>query len=225
MGRFVRCARHIQPLFRRLPDQTPAFLCGRNLFVSYLGWGNERTSKRNFSQIRSDNPYEVLGISNSATYAEAKQRFLELALKHHPDHASTDDSSEEASPDDFIRFRKAFESLKKTMDGNITHLKEGESSWTDEEFIAWYYEETSQSNDLMFKIDMKTRREVIDVVKQSQAQGGLDRGGVWEMARRMAEEEAILLENKNKIKRSVGLDAGAKSDTNSSLGRRRRKKR
>ena len=62
-------------------------------------------------------------------------------------------------------------------------------------------------------------------MKNAQAQGGLDRGGIWEMARRMAEEEEILKENKNKIKRTVGLNDGGKSPANSGLQRRRRKKR
>ena len=226
MGRFTHCANRIGPFFHRSPG-----LC-QNIFASFSGgsggfeW-NERTNQRNFSQIRSDNPYEILGISKSATYAEAKRRFLELALKHHPDHASTanpGDQTVSKKPDDFIRFREAFESLKETLDGKITEVEEGESTWTDEEFLAWYYEETSQS-DLTLKIDMKTRREVIDVVKSAQAQGGLDRGGIWEWARRLAEEEEIIKEKKNKIKRTVGLDAGTKSDTTKSSLRRRRKKR
>jgi hypothetical protein len=107
------------------------------------------------------------------------------------------------------------------MNGNVTQVDEGESTWSDEEFNAWYHEETGHS-DLMFRMDMKTRREVIDVVNE-QAQGGLDRGGMWEMARKMAEEERFLKENKNKIERKVGLEQ--QSASNSSLQRRRRKKR
>ncbi len=228
MGGVTHCANRIRALFHRSPA------LGQNVFPNFSGgtsrevkWG-ERTKKRNFSQIRSDNPYEILGISKSATYAEAKKRFLELALKHHPDHASTDNPGDQIvskKPDDFIRFREAFESLKESMDGKITEVEEGDSTWTDEEFLAWYYEETSQS-DLTLKMDMKTRKEVIDVVKSAQSQGGLDRGGIWEWARRMAEEEEIIKEKKNKIKRTVGLGAGAKSsDATTSSLRRRRKKR
>lgn len=226
MSRFLRCSQKYQSLYRSSFGKNASVLRAENGFWS----GNKRTSKRHFSQIHSgDNPFEVLGIPKSATYAEAKQRFLELALKHHPDHAATNDEepSDQAKrnkADDFIRLRKAFESLKETMDGDISQVDEGESSWTDEEFNAWYYEETGHS-DLMFRMDMKTRREVIDVVKNAQAQGGLDRGGIWEMARRMAEEEEILKENKNKIKRTVGLNDGGKSLANSGLQRRRRKKR
>ena len=231
MSRFLRCYKSYQSLHRSLFRKNPSFLRTQTGFWSHsdIG-GSTRTIKRTFAQIHSgDNPFEVLGIPKSATYSEAKQRFLQLALKYHPDHVATkgDEPSEQAKnkmADDFIRLRKAFESLKETMDGDIAQIEEGESSWTDEEFNAWYYEETGHS-DLMFRMDMKTRREVIDVVKNEQAQGGLDRGGIWEMARRMAEEEAILKENKNKIKRTVGLNDGGKSSANSGLQRRRRKKR
>lgn len=232
MSRFLRCSKSYKSLHRSIFGKNPSFVRAQNGFLSQSDIGeSKRTSKRNFAQIHSgDNPFEVLGIPKSATYSEAKQRFLQLALKHHPDHAATkegDEPSEQAKSkmaDDFIRLRKAFESLKETMDGDIAQVEEGESSWTDEEFNAWYYEETGHS-DLMFRMDMKTRREVIDVVKNAQAQGGLDRGGIWEMARRMAEEEEILKENKNKIKRTVGLNDGGKSPANSGLQRRRRKKR
>jgi DnaJ-class molecular chaperone len=200
-----------------------SFLRAQVAFLSYSegfrGGGNDNDGKQQdgLPRIRSDNPFEVLGVSKTSTYAEVKQKFLELALKHHPDHASEGESKR---PDDFIRFRQAFESLKEDMDGNATRLEEGESSWTDEEFEAWYYEETG-SSEFMFKIDMKTRREVIDVYNKS-AQSGLDRGGIWEWARKMAEEDAIMKENKNKIKRTVGLEN--RRDSAKSVTRRRRKR-
>uniref|UniRef100_A0A7S4AQN7 J domain-containing protein n=1 Tax=Pseudo-nitzschia australis TaxID=44445 RepID=A0A7S4AQN7_9STRA len=193
--------------------------------------GSSSSSKQKFPRIRrsGENPFEILGVSNTATYAEVKQRFLELALKHHPDHSTTHSTSEddnnstsERSVVDFIRFRKAFESLKEDMDGTASQVENGASSWTDDEFKAWYYEETGHT-DLKFRMDIKTRKEVIDVYNQ-QVQGGLDRGGMWEMARRMAEEEAFLMKNKNKIKRTVGLH-DAKADTNPSVQRRRRKRK
>ena len=191
--------------------------------------GSSSSSKREFPRIRSgENPFKILGVSNSATYTEVKQRFLELALKHHPDHSTTHSTSEdennssERSVVDFIRFRQAFESLKEDMDGTASQVEKGAPSWTDEEFKAWYYEETGHA-DLEFRMDIKTRKEVIDVYNQ-QVQGGLDRGGMWEMARRMAEEETFLMENKNKIKRTVGLH-DAKADTNASVQRRRRRKK
>ena len=115
--------------------------------------------------------------------------------------------------------------MKEVTDGTATQV-EGVPSWSDEEFNAWYYEEIGHT-DLMFRMDMKTRKEVIDVANQ-QAQGGLDRGGMWEMARRMAEEDSILKDSKNRFKRTVGLkqsSVGAKTDANSSVHRRRRKRK
>lgn len=199
-----------------------------NLSTSHGRTGSENSSKNEFSRIRCDNPFEILGVSKTATYTEVKQRFLELALKHHPDHATNKkggDAISNCRSDDFIRFRQAFESLKEVMDGTATQV-EGVPAWSDEEFNAWYYEETGHA-DLMFRMDMKTRKEVIDVANQ-QAQGGLDRGGMWEMARRMAEEELILKDSKNRFKRTVGLrqsSVSAKADANSNVHRRRRKRK
>jgi len=232
MGRLLHCASRYQSYFHSSLGNKCYFLRARTVFLNYSdgcsrgGNSNESSGKRRFSQIQSgDNPFDVLGVPKVATYAEVKQRFLELALKHHPDHATTKrecgDEGSSTRTDDFIRFRQAFESLKEDMNGNVTRVDEEESTWSDEEFNAWYHEETGHS-DLMFRMDMKTRREVIDVVNE-QAQGGLDRGGMWEMARKMAEEERFLMENKNKIERKVGLEQ--QSVSNSSLQRRRRKKR
>jgi hypothetical protein len=230
MGRLLHCASRYQPYFHSSLGNKCYFICAQTVFLNYSdgcrgGNGNESSGKKKLSQIRSgNNPFDVLGVSKVATYTEAKQRFLELALKYHPDHATKRECGDEGNStrtDDFIRFRQAFESLKEDMNGNVTQVDEGESTWSDEEFNAWYHEETGHS-DLMFRMDMKTRREVIDVVNE-QAQGGLDRGGMWEMARKMAEEERFLKENKNKIERKVGLEQ--QSASNSSLQRRRRKKR
>jgi hypothetical protein len=57
------------------------------------------------------------------------------------------------------------------------------------------YEETGHQ-DIMFRMDMSTRREVIEIA-ESQSQGGLDRGGMWEMARAMADQEKSLKKSKH----------------------------
>jgi len=200
---------------------------GIHCFSSSRSRDDSGNNLRSPPRIRSENPFDILGVPKTATYAEIKQRFLKLAMEHHPDQANTA-TDEKKSNEKFIRFRRAFESLKETMDGGAAQ-GDNESSWSsDEEFLAWYYEETGKSD----SIDLKTRREVIEVVKQS-SQSGLDRGGVWEWARRMAEEEAMALDKKHTFKRTVGLKAAAASQDSKSSGdssnsgsllRRRRKK-
>jgi DnaJ-class molecular chaperone len=179
------------------------------------------------NRIRSENPYEILGIQKNATYDEARRRFVELALRHHPDTSvSSTDDDKDKSMKDFIRFRQAFEALREGKDGMIyTRGEEDESSlWSsDEEFNAWFYEETGHA-DIMFCMDIKTRKEVIDVVN-NQAQGGLDRGGMWEMARKMAEQEEMLKHQKRRFKNAtVGLESSSSSSrTDSNAVQQRRK--
>ncbi|KAL3926429.1 MAG: hypothetical protein SGARI_005613 [Bacillariaceae sp.] len=71
-------------------------------------------------------------------------------------------------------------------------------------------------------MDIQTRKEVIDM--SSQAQGGLDRGGMWEMARKMAEQEEMLKDQKRKFKKgAIGLEESSVSDSKTSTRRRRRR--
>jgi DnaJ-class molecular chaperone len=195
--------------------------------------------------VRAESPFEILGVPKTATYQEVKRRFVELALQHHPDtipvvknnsdknnNNSKDDGNvayqddQHKSVEHFIRFRKAFEALKEDGNGIVSarhHDDEASLLWSsDEEFNAWFYEETGHA-DIMFRMDMQTRKEVIHVV-QSQAQGGLDHGGMWEMARRMAEQEEMLKDQKHRYPKTlVRLEAGSSATTSSSVRRRRKR--
>jgi hypothetical protein len=159
------------------------------------------------------------------------------------DTASGDDHAHlKYNTEQFIRFRQAFEAIKETHDGGATVASEDDvhddyygnisrtgsrssTMWTsDDEFKAWFYEETEHS-DVMFKMHLSTRKQVIDLVHENQSQGGLDKGGMWEMARNMArQQETLVRHQKDNFGRptSIALESGSNS---SSSGQRRRRKR
>lgn len=171
-----------------------------------------------YPKINENNPFEVLGIPKASTYQEVKRRFVELALQHHPDLSGGDGDTTE-----FIRLRQAFESIRETKDGSASLLEEGDGSsrWTDEEFQAWFYDETGHQ-DVLFRMDIATRKEVIDIAN-AQSQGGLDRGGMWEMARAMAENEKVLSKRKGETSGTIKIENGATVEAAASSRRRRRK--
>mmetsp|Transcript_10629 Transcript_10629/g.15644 ORF Transcript_10629/g.15644 Transcript_10629/m.15644 type:complete len:182 (+) Transcript_10629:376-921(+) len=141
------------------------------------------TSFRNISQ-RCKAALAILGITNdenSISYDDVKKAFVKQALKHHPDR-STGSSAE------FVKVRRAFESVKELPDGSCLIIGEDEMiQWTDQSLSDWFLHETGQP--LSFHMNSATRKEVAEVANTMQ-QSGLDRGGMWEMARMIAQEEA-----------------------------------
>ena len=95
----------------------------------------------------------MLGVPRDASADTVKRKFLQLALRHHPD-TSTD---QKANSDTFVKIREAFEQIKENFG------KQGEdmaNSWLSEaEFDEWFYEETGQ------KMDAAMRREVMHVYR------------------------------------------------------------
>ena len=57
-----------------------------------------------------ENHYSTLGVKNSATQNEIKQKYYELAKKHHPD-AVQDKSEKEDQDEYFKRITAAYEVL------------------------------------------------------------------------------------------------------------------
>ncbi|CAJ1926090.1 unnamed protein product [Cylindrotheca closterium] len=180
--------------------------------------------------IHKENPFDILGIPKTSTYETVKRRFLELALETHPDvvNQSADGGDNSASKDpqqlvdEFVKLRQAFEAIRENSDGSTGVVGDSEaSSWSDESFQAWFHNETGHS-DVMFNMDLQTRKEVAEVA--SQAQGGLDHGGMWEMARAMAEQQKNMgnLKKKHAANQTQRVEAG--SNDNDSQRRRRRRK-
>lgn len=57
-----------------------------------------------------DDPYQVLGVSREANESEIKKAYRKLALKHHPDKQTTDESRRQAS-EIFAKISNAYEIL------------------------------------------------------------------------------------------------------------------
>lgn len=177
-----------------------------------------------FPEIHGDNPFDILGIPKNSSYESVKRRFIELAMKTHPDISSDSDEDEDpGSAENFIHLRQAFEAISEASDGSAKIVgNKKQSSWSDDNFKAWFFEETGHQ-DIMFTMDLATRKEVVNMV-ETQSQGGLDKGGMWEMARNMAEQEKSLKNQKqNHAKTPVGLKAGTQGTASSARRRRRRK--
>ncbi|XAR60639.1 hypothetical protein NMG60_11034093 [Bertholletia excelsa] len=94
--------------------------CGCNSnFVVYAapvfsrGSGNFDTRRRNRCMVlkssRGESPYEVLGVSPTATPNEIKKAYRRLALKYHPDVNKEADAQEK-----FLRIKHAYNTLLKS---------------------------------------------------------------------------------------------------------------
>jgi DnaJ-class molecular chaperone len=189
----------------------------RSSILQPLNLGIRRSFGSKYPKVNENNPFDILGIPKASSYQEVKRRFVELALKHHPDL-----SDEQGDSTEFVRVRQAFEMIRETEDGRAKLSSAGDGSgWSDEEFQAWFFEETGHQ-DLLFRMDRATRKEVVEVAN-SQSQGGLDRGGMWEMARSMAEQEESLRKKKGDFRGTIGIDSDEKGKPAASPRRRRRK--
>ena len=137
-----------------------------------------------------ENPYSVLNVPSNSSHETVKAAFIKAALKHHPDHSKSPDSTAE-----FIRIRQAFEKITSIQENNSNTFSDGNamnhSVWeSDADFYDWFKKATSEY--FAFEMDSKTRNEVIDTYR-TMSSGGLDRGGHWEMARQLAERHDAFL--------------------------------
>jgi hypothetical protein len=165
----------------------------------------------NSSNSRRASPYSILGVTEetsiAVTYKDVKERFVKLALEYHPDRTGG------GSGEQFLKIRQAFESVKELPDGScaVTDDETDETMWSDDSLSNWFFEETGQN--ISFRMDFKTRKEVAEVANM--AQGGLDKGGMWEMARMIAREEEC----------SPSVEKPKLVEQGENVGTRRRRKR
>lgn len=130
-------------------------------------------------------------MEQGAAYEKVKKAFVQLAFRHHPDTSNNKNSNQKDSDKDdpgnsFVRIRRAFESIE-NVNGQAVHAtEENTTAWTDETLTTWFHQETGQH--LSFKMDASTRLQVANV-SRTMSPGGLDRGGMWELAASVARQQ------------------------------------
>ena len=134
-------------------------------------------------RYKSSSPFSILGLTESTRpkYSDVKAAFVTLALEHHPDRTG-------GNADDFLKVRRAFESIRELPDGSCAVSEDDDLEWSDDSLSGWFFQETGQG--LSFHMDSSTRKEVTEVVA-NMSQSGLDKGGMWDMARMIAREEEL----------------------------------
>jgi DnaJ domain len=153
-----------------------------------------------------ENPYTVLNVPQNSSYATVKAAFIKAALKHHPDHSKSPDSTSE-----FVRIRQAFEQIVSSSGEKPNDINTNSPIWeTDADFYEWFKMSTGEY--LAFEMNHQTRKEVIHVYR-TMSSGGLDRGGHWEMARQLTEREDMFI-------RAGGCNTGDSDNEKPSSGRK-----
>lgn len=143
-----------------------------------------RKKQRKRRRKKSEDPFKVLGVPENILYKDVKKKFLQIAMKNHPDTVGGDDEISEEEKDKmreiFISARIAFEALVEDSDGTAI-LKEDVDDAMDN-FDSWFKNETGFDTPFQFDMDPETMKEVASMTET--IGGGLDRdGGMWALAR------------------------------------------
>jgi hypothetical protein len=147
-----------------------------------------------------------------------KHTFLQAALIYHPDRPNTGNTKI------FISIRNAFEQIYFNSNNNDTNQSNTnktrqQKKWTnDNEYNIWFQNEIkSNSQYLHFTINEQQQNELITVHTTLQ-QGGLDKGGYWEMARYISQQNNIVQEefvNKQKQQNECNNNSSSSSSKQS----------
>ena len=178
-------------------------------------------------------PFRILGVPTESTYAVVKKSFLKIAMQHHPDVVGELEGDEkQKSVDLFMKSRKAFESIVE-VEGGMAALREEvelekglkkQSKMSDEEFDAWFLDETGHNNPFSFDIDPATMREVADMTDS--IGGGLDRdGGMWTLANMVSRSVKDGKESASVLRLEAGEIREDEEPVDGVLRRRRRRRR
>ena len=137
-------------------------------------------------------PFRVLGIKKGCMFKDAKQTFLKIDMKHHPDTAIAATEDEKTKMREiFIQSRMAFESIAEGPNGTAclkTDLDDEQQQDEDEmerNFDSWFKSETGYNSPFALDMDPQTMKEVAKMTDTiAGADPGLDRdGGMWALAR------------------------------------------
>lgn len=178
-------------------------------------------------------PFRVLGVPTESTYSVVKKSFLKIAMQHHPDVVGELEGEEkQKSVDLFMKSRKAFDSIVE-VEGGMAALREEvelekglkkQSKMSDDEFDAWFLNETGHNNPFSFDIDPATMREVADMTDT--IGGGLDRdGGMWTLANMVSRSVKDGKESASVLRLEAGEIRAGEEPVDGILRRRRRRRR
>lgn len=187
-------------------------------------------------------PFSILGLSHpskdkSVTYNEVKKQFIKLAMLHHPDKLSqrkkglSDEEKRNASKS-FIYYRNAFESIKEMPNGGATYVGGGPAGSDDDhqkesEFNSWFHKETGYTvpfsmGDIQTFMDPTVLKEVAEITK-GMSPGGLDKGGMWELAAHIRNQSEKIDHDSLPLHLSSGGKPSKGNDDNQKTRRRKRK--
>ena len=103
------------------------------------------------------NPYNVLGISQSADYDTVRKKYIELAKKYHPDNFA---SSSNVSVEKMKKVNNAFNLIKETIHHKIVHIyHKGQFTQTEINEVVFRYNKGQSLNKIAR--EMNRSREAI----------------------------------------------------------------
>lgn len=206
--------RQSAPFHRRLAA-SPQFSIRPFLIVKIRNHSNGTTS----AQHQDHCPFQTLGLNrnDNPTSKDVKKAFLKLALKYHPDtHTSVSNEIKYVKSDKntngivngnnpstlqkFIQIKSAFDQIQQYFNNNDKRGNFPSNDHIDD----WFYNETGKSshpssiNIGEINLSSKMIREMVDVTNRT-GQSGLDKGGMWELARSLSkkvkDKELVLNDN------------------------------
>jgi hypothetical protein len=140
-------------------------------------------SRKKRRKKKGKDPFKVLNIPEAILYKHAKKKFLQIAMRNHPDTHNEDLTEEEREEmrDIFISSRVAFESLVEDSNGTAILKEDAEEAM--DNFDTWFKNETGLDTPFQF-MDPETMKEVAKMTEAIGGDVGMDRdGGMWALAR------------------------------------------
>ena len=187
------------------------FQKGTSTKFIYLLLGRSRSqSNETISSQQQPCPFRILGLdrNNNPTNKDVKNAFLTLALKYHPDtNPNSTSVNNDFKPNDgiskdvrnnskeqnalqkFIQIKSAFDQIQHFSRNN----NNDDILSTNDNVDEWFYKETgvtlhpSSINVGELNLSSKMIKEMVDVTNKT-GQSGLDKGGMWELARMLSKQ-------------------------------------